>query len=119
MTATVTWHPRTADCCDRINARAAAENIAAERAEATYTDPRVADEVARYENYRTAKTVLRSPDWYGADVVHAALEFVHEYENAVPKTSMEVAMQHKDRWPEILIYAAIGAVVILKVAGWV
>lgn len=82
MTATVTWHPRTADCCDRINARAAAENIAAE---ATYADPRVADEVARYENYRTAKAVLRSPDWYGADVVHAALEFVHEYENAVPR----------------------------------
>lgn len=116
MTATVTWHPRTADACDRINARAAAENIAAE---AAYTDPRVADEVARYENYRTAKAVLRSPDWYGADVVHAALEFVHEYENAVPKTSMEVAMQHKDRWPEILIYAAIGAVVILAWAGWI
>lgn len=112
MTATVTWHPRTADCCDRINARAAAENIAAERAEATYTDPRVADEVARYENYRTAKAVLRSPDWYGADVVHAALEFVHEYENAVPRLKPEPVISEHAKQLAALIFGGLAAITL-------
>lgn len=112
MTAVVTWHPRTADCCDRINARAAAENIAAERAEATYTDPRVADEVARYENYRTAKTVLRSPDWYGADVVHAALEFVHEYENAVPRREPEPDNREHAKQLAALIFGGLLAIAL-------
>jgi hypothetical protein len=71
---------------DRITARQREANIAAEGQPVNvYTDPRVADEVAWYENYRTAKTVLQSPDWYGADVIHAARDFIHEYEREIPK----------------------------------
>jgi len=71
---------------DRITARQRDANIAAEGQPVNvYTDPRVVDEMARYENYRTAKAVLCSPEWYGADVVHSALDFVHEYESAIPK----------------------------------
>ena len=50
MTATVTWHPRTADCCDRINARAAAENIAAERAQAIADCKRIIDDPRGYDD---------------------------------------------------------------------
>jgi len=84
--AQVIWHPSTAEGCDRITARQRDANIAAEGQPVNvYTDPRVAAEMALYENYRTAKTVLCSPEWYGADVVHSALDFVREYESAIPK----------------------------------
>lgn len=77
--------PNMTQRMDRIVRRQREANIRAEGQPVNvYTDPRVAEEIARYDNYVTAKTVLRSPDWYSADVVHAALDFVHEYENAVP-----------------------------------
>jgi hypothetical protein len=80
------WHPRLVEGMDRINARQREANIAAEGQPVNvYTDPRVSDEMARYENYRTAKSVLQSPDWYAADVIHAARDFIHEYERTVPK----------------------------------
>jgi hypothetical protein len=80
------WHPRLAEGMDRIMERQRRANIDAEGQPVNvYTDPRVAEEVARYENYRTAKAVLQSPDWYGADVIHAARDFIYEYERAVPK----------------------------------
>lgn len=50
MTATVTYHPRTADCCDRINARAAAENVAAERAQAIADCKRIIDDPRGYDD---------------------------------------------------------------------
>jgi hypothetical protein len=84
--ARVIWHPRLVEGISRITERQRAANIAAEGQPVNvYTDPRVADEVARYENYMTAKTVLQSPDWYDADVVRAARDFIHEYEREIPK----------------------------------
>lgn len=85
--------PNMTQRMDRIVQRQREANIAAEGQPVNvYTDPRVAEEIARYDNYVTAKTVLRSPDWYSADVVHAALDFVHEYENAVPASPDETPL---------------------------
>ncbi len=86
MTAAIRHLPNMVTRMDRITARQREANIAAEGQPVdVYSDPRVAEELARYENYRTAKAVLQSPDWYGADVIHDALAFVHEYENKIPK----------------------------------
>ena len=67
-----------------------------------------------------------SNDWMDCLLVREArkaveLRKVQAVFRAAPQdeTPMEVAMQHKDRWPEILIYAAIGAVVILAWVGWI
>lgn len=128
MTATVTYHPRLADACDRINARAAAENIAAERAQAIADCKRIIDDPRGYTDAQLREvcgfymTHGNGGDHYLRADAHIFAINKREFiaRNCPrPKTSMEVAMQHKDRWPEILIYAAIGAVVILKVAGWV
>ncbi len=93
--AQVILHPRLVEGISRITERQRAANIAAEGQPVNvYTDPRVADEVARYENYRTAKTVLQSPDWYGADVIHAARDFIYTYEREITKDA-HATIRHK------------------------
>lgn len=120
MTATVIYHPRLADACDRI--------IAAERAQAIADCKRIIDDPRGYDDAQLREvcgfymTHGNGGDHYLRADAHIFAINKREFiaRNCPrPKTSMEVAMQHKDRWPEILIYAAIGAVVILKVAGWV
>lgn len=115
MTAAVRNLPNMTARMDRIAQQQREANIAAEGQPVNvYTDPRVADEIARYDNYTTAKTVLRSPDWYSADAVHAALDFVHEYENAVParpdETPLDVLKRQGVR--PVLAYAIIAVAVV-------
>ena len=111
MTATVRNLPDMTARMDRITARQRAANIAAEGQPVNvYTDPRVTDELARYENYRTAKAVLTSPRWYSADVVHDALAFVHEYERTVPARRKVQPADNRARYGKPL--AAIGLVYV-------
>jgi hypothetical protein len=120
LASNMVWHPRLAEGCDRITARQREANIAAEGQPVNvYTDPRVADEMARYENYRTAKAVLQSPNWYGADVIHAARDFIHEYENAIP--AKPPARDNGKRFAAVTAgyLAAMAVMVILAGLGWV
>ncbi len=104
MTAQVIYHPSLADGCDRLIEQQRAANIAAEGqpvdlyamdGDLVAYSGRDADEMARYENYRTAKAVLRGPHWYSADVVHAALAFTHEYETSVPRHDAHATVRRR------------------------
>ena len=128
MTATVTYHPRLADACDRINARAAAENIAAERAQAIADCKRIIDHPRGYSDAQL-REVCGFYMTHGNGGVHYLRADQHIYainrrewqaRNCPrPETPADVARRFARRWPEVLIWGALGAVVILKVAGWI
>ena len=128
MTATVTYHPRLADACDRINARAAAENIAAERAQAIADCKRIIDHPRGYSDAQL-REVCGFYMTHGTGGVHYLRADQHIYainrrewqaRNCPrPETPADVARRFARRWPEVLIWGALGAVVILKVAGWI
>ena len=130
MTAAPVYLPNIAAACDRIVALDRAENIRAENA----------------QKLRDARAALRSPsfysndelrefcvtlknsddptengmDWLNADAMIYTLnrnEFIAR-NCPRPETPVQVAMRFKARWPEVLMYAAFGAVVILKITGW-
>jgi hypothetical protein len=91
----------------RITDRQRAANITAEGQPVNvYTDPRVDEQIALYETYRSCKAVVNGNDWYAPDVVHSALAFIHEYESFVPaqqETSLEVLKRQGVR--PVLVYA--------------
>ena len=90
---------------DRLTARQREANIAAEGQPVDlYADPRVADQVSLYETYKACKAVVNGNDWYSADLVHDALQFIHAYESATPReTSLDVLKKNGVR--PVLVYA--------------
>ena len=127
MTATVTYHPRLADACDRINARAAAENIAAERAQAIADCKRIIDHPYGYsdDQLRAACGFYMT---HGNGGVHYLRADQHIYainrrewqaRNCPrPETSRDVVRRFAHRWPEIVSWGAFVAVALLWATGW-
>lgn len=116
MTA-LAYLPNMQQRMDRITDAQRQLNIAAEGQPVNvYTDPRVADELAMYDNYRTAKAVLISPHWHSADMVHAALDFVHEYESAIP--GRQKAQPVDDRVSYGKVLAALGLGYAVAALQW-
>ena len=123
MTATVTYHPRLADACDRINARAAAENIAAERAQAIADCKRIIDDPRGYTDAQLREvcgfymTHGNGGDHYLRADAHIFAINKREFiaRNCPrPETSRDVLMGMRDRWDQIIIW---GFVVV--VAVWI
>ena len=104
----------------RITDRQRERNIAAEGQPVNvYADPRVADQVSLYETYRSCKAVVNGNDWYDPAVVHSELEFIREYESAVPgqETSLEVLKKNGVR--PVLAYALVFSFVsYAALIGW-
>ena len=127
MTATVTYHPRLADACDRINARAAAENIAAERAQAIADCKRIIDHPRGYSDAQL-REVCGFYMTHGNGGVHYLRADQHIYainrrewqaRNCPrPETPADVARRFAHRWPEILSWGALGALALLWATGW-
>ena len=127
MTATVTYHPRLADACDRINARAAAENIAAERAQAIADCKRIIDHPRGYSDAQL-REVCGFYMTHGNGGVHYLRADQHIYainrrewqaRNCPrPETSRDVVRRFAHRWPEILSWGALGALALLWATGW-
>jgi len=127
MTATVTYHPRLADACDRINARAAAENIAAERAQAIADCKRIIDHPRGYSDAQL-REVCGFYMTHGNGGVHYLRADQHIYainrrewqaRNCPrPETPADVARRFAHRWPEIVSWGAFVAVALLWATGW-
>ena len=90
---------------------------------------------------RIARAVLRAPQRYSGDVLRdacaalqawgdcfdhltadAMIQALNQREqiarNKAAQTPKEVAMQHKDHWPEIMIWGAVIAAALLGATGW-
>ena len=127
MTATVTYHPRLADACDRINARAAAENIAAERAQAIADCKRIIDHPRGYSDAQL-REVCGFYMTHGNGGVHYLRADQHIYainrrewqaRNCPrPETPADVVRRFAHRWPGVLIWGALGALALLAGTGW-
>ncbi len=112
----------------RLTERQRLANLAEERAEAVETARYIIDHPHGYsdDQLRTACGFYMT---HGNGGVHYLRADQHIYainrrewqaRNCPrPETPADVARRFARRWPEVLIWGALGAVVILKVAGWV
>ena len=111
---------------DRFNAHQRNANIAAERADWV----RIARQVLRSPKYytdqelRDACATLQAwgdgSDYLTADAMILTLNRSERQRahGAAQLTSARVAMRHRHRWPEVLIWGALGALALLAGTGW-
>lgn len=106
--------PATDTMFARLTERQKQANIAAERD----------------EHRQAALFVIRNHAWHSRQEIEDAWVSLalygtdHEREVARDKiaelsaeTPMQVAREHRDRWPAILLYGAFGAVILLSISG--
>ncbi len=76
--------PNTVADYARLTERQRARNIAAEGQPVDLYNPRDAEIIAAYRNYRTALSVLDQPHWYDPQLVRDSQAFVTAYEEEIP-----------------------------------
>ena len=126
MTA-VTYLPNLAAACDRITARQRAANIAEEHAEAVETCKRIIDDPRGYTDAQL-REVCGFYMTHGDGGVHYLRADQHIYAinrrewqaRNCPRreTPADVARSFAHRWPEVLIWGALGALALLAGTGW-
>lgn len=110
---------------DRITEQQRLANIAAEQADAVRIARAVLRAPERYtdDNLRVACMALqRWGDGFDHLTADAMIDAINRREriarNRAAQTPMAVAREHRDRWPAILAYGAVGAVFLLAFTGW-
>lgn len=125
----VTYMPNLDEAYRRMNERAAAENIAAERAAFVkylqqiiddprgYSDEELREVCCQYMAISTEKGG-GGVHYLRADAHIWAINRREKIERIAPETSRDVLASMRDRWDQIVIWGAVGAVALLAATGW-
>lgn len=115
----------TKDAYDRLTEQQRLANIAAEQADAVRIARAVLRAPERYtdDNLRDACIALqRWGDGFDHLTADAMIDAINRREqiarNRAKQTPAQIAREHRDRWPAILAYGAVGAVILLSLTGW-
>lgn len=116
---------------DRLNARQRLANLAEERAEAVQTCKDIIDDPRGYSDAQLREVCgfyMAQPVSAGGGGVHYLRADQHIYainrrewqaRNCPrPETPADVARRFAHRWPEVLIWGALGALALLAGTGW-